>query len=151
VTTYNTTDREITVSRILNAPIELVWEVWTNPNHIKNWWGPDGFTNTITQMEVTPGGKWNLVMHGPDGTDYDNESIFTEVEWHKKIAYHHISDHEFIATIAFETKGEQTYIHWQMLFPTKEELMRIVSMYDIADGLQQNANKLEFYIKNQQN
>ncbi|WP_199717166.1 SRPBCC domain-containing protein [Flavobacterium sp. 102] len=79
-TSANTADREITVSRLLNAPIALVWEVWTNPDHIKNWWGPNGFTNTITKMEVISNGLWNLVMHGPDGTDYDNESIFTEVE-----------------------------------------------------------------------
>src|SRR5437762_5468671 len=65
----NTADREINISRLLHAPIELVWEVWTNPEHIKNWWGPNGFTNTITKMEVEPGGEWDLVMHGPDGTD----------------------------------------------------------------------------------
>jgi uncharacterized protein YndB with AHSA1/START domain len=61
----NTRDREITISRKLNAPVELVWERWTNPAHIVNWWGPNGFTNTITIMDVTPGGEWRLVMHGP--------------------------------------------------------------------------------------
>ena len=59
--------------------------------HIKNWWGPDGFTNTITKMELVPGGEWDLVMHGPDGTDYKNKSVFKEVVRHKKIVYEHIS------------------------------------------------------------
>lgn len=100
-------------------------------------------------MDLIPGGQWNLVMHGPDGTDYDNESIFTEVDWHKKIVYHHISGHEFIATILFEERGNQTYIHWQMLFETKEELNRIMGLYDISDGLKQNLTRLEDYLKNQ--
>ncbi|WP_284653122.1 SRPBCC domain-containing protein [Flavobacterium terrisoli] len=145
----NTADREIIISRLLNGPIELVWEVWTNPDHIKHWWGPSGFTNTITKMEVVPNGLWNLVMHGPDGTDYDNESVFTEVVWHKKIMYHHISGHEFIAAIQFEERGNQTFIHWQMLFETKEELNRIMALYDISEGLKQNVDKLEAYLKNQ--
>ena len=147
----NTTEREIIVSRLLNAPIEMVWEVWTNPNHLKNWWGPNGFTNTITKMDLVPKGQWLLVMHGPDGTDYDNESIFTEVIWHKKIAYHHLSGHEFTATIQFEQRNNQTFMHWQMLFESKEELMRIMSLFDISEGLKQNADRLELYLKNQAN
>jgi uncharacterized protein YndB with AHSA1/START domain len=86
-----TADREISISRLLHAPIELVWEVWTRPEHIKNWWGPNGFTNTITKMEVKLNGEWNLVMHGPDGTDYKNKSVFKEIIKHKKIVYKHIS------------------------------------------------------------
>ena len=75
----NTADREISISRLLNAPIDLVWEVWTDPEHIKNWWGPNGFTNTISTMDVKPEGEWDLTMHGPDGTDYKNKSIFKEI------------------------------------------------------------------------
>ena len=48
------------ITRLLNAPRELVWEVWTNPEHIKNWWGPNGFTSTIFQMDVKPGGTWDI-------------------------------------------------------------------------------------------
>jgi len=146
-TSVNTADREIIVSRLLNSSITSVWEAWTTANHIKNWWGPNGFTNTITKMDLVPGGQWNLIMHGPDGTDYDNESIFTEIEKHKKIAYNHISGHEFTATIQFEERGNQTYIHWQMLFDSKEELARIMGLFDISEGLKQNVNRLEDYLK----
>ncbi|MDI9256831.1 SRPBCC family protein [Flavobacterium sedimenticola] len=142
----DTADREITVSRLLDAPIDLIWELWTNPDHIKNWWGPNGFTNTIIKMDLIPGGEWTLIMHGPDGTNYDNESIFTEVEKHKKIAYNHISGHEFTATIQFEVKGKQTHIHWQMLFETKEELRRIMNLFNINEGLKQNVDRLEVYL-----
>src|SRR5882762_10224034 len=100
----NTQDRELRISRRLNAPIELVWEVWTSPEHIAQWWGPNGFSNTITTMDLRAGGEWNLVMHGPDGTDYKNKSIFKEVILHKKIVYEHVSGPKFLATINFETQ-----------------------------------------------
>jgi uncharacterized protein YndB with AHSA1/START domain len=122
----STHDREITISRKLNAPIDLVWEVWTKPEHIANWWGPNGFTNTISKMDITAGGEWNLVMHGPDGTDYKNKSIFKEVVLHKKIVYEHVSAPKFISTISFEEQGEQTHLTWHMLFETAEEFIQVV-------------------------
>ena len=63
-----TADREIVATRIYGAPRELVWRVWTDPKHIAQWWGPQGFTNTIREMDVRPGGAWRFTMHGPDGT-----------------------------------------------------------------------------------
>src|ERR1022692_1953015 len=96
----NTADREISISRLFNAPVELVWEVWTNPDHIKNWWGPNGFTNTIHLMDLKKGGAWNLTMHGPDGADYKNESVFQEIIPLKKIVFQHKSPN-FTATIDF--------------------------------------------------
>ena len=81
----NTQNRELLLTRVLNAPIELVWEVWTKPEHIAEWWGPNGFTNTITKMDVTPKGEWHLIMHGPDGTNYKNKSIFKEVVSTRKL------------------------------------------------------------------
>ena len=81
----STADRELLLTRLLNAPIELVWEVWTDPKHLAQWWGPNGFSNTISQMDVQPGGEWNLVMHGPDGKDYKNKSVFKEVVMHRKL------------------------------------------------------------------
>ena len=84
----DTKDRELLITRLFDAPVDLVWEAWTNPEHIANWWGPDGFTNTIYQMDLRPGGEWNLTMHGPDGTDYKNKSIFKEVIPRKKLVSH---------------------------------------------------------------
>ena len=115
----NTADRELLLTRLLDAPVELVWEVWTQAEHIARWWGPDGFTNTISKMEVMPGGIWELVMHGPDGTDYKNKSIFKEVIPHKKIVYEHVSAPRFTATIRFEDQGDQTLLTWHMLFETR--------------------------------
>jgi len=143
----NTKDRELIISRKLNAPVELVWEVWTKPEHIANWWGPNGFTNTITKMDVTPGGEWDLVMHGPDGTDYKNKSIFKEIVPFKRIVYEHISAPKFITTIDFEEQGEQTLINWHMLFESAEQFMQVVKTFKADEGLKQNIEKLIVYLE----
>ena len=142
----STKDREIKISRTLNAPVELVWEVWTNPEHIANWWGPNGFTNTITKMDVTPAGEWDLIMHGPDGTDYINKSVFKEVIPYKKIVYQHISAPYFTSTIEFEARGEQTHLNWHMLFESAEQFIEVVKKHGAVEGLKQNIAKLEVYL-----
>ena len=142
----DTTDRELIITRKLDAPVELVWEVWTDPNHIINWWGPDGFTNTIHTMDLRPGGEWNLVMHGPDGTDYKNKSIFKEVILYKKIIYEHVSAPKFVATIEFEKQGEQTLLKWHMLFETAEQFIQVVKTFKADEGLRQNIEKLNVYL-----
>jgi len=141
----NTADRELTISRKLKAPVALVWEVWTKPEHIAQWWGPNGFTNTIHIMDVQPGGVWDLVMHGPDGTDFKNKSVYKEIVLHKKIVFEHVAPN-FIATINFEEDGGQTHINWHMLFETAEEFMRVVKTVKADVGLKQNMEKLEVYL-----
>jgi len=141
-------DRELIISRTLNAPVELVWEVWTNPEHIAKWWGPNGFTNTIKKMEIKPGGEWDLIMHGPDGTDYKNKSIFREVVPFKKIVYDHISGPQFTATIEFTSMGNQTHIRWQMTFATAEEFLQVIKTFKADDGLKQNVLKLNAFLDN---
>jgi uncharacterized protein YndB with AHSA1/START domain len=142
----NTADREIRISRVLSAPVELVWEAWTNPDHIKNWWGPNGFTNTISKMDMRTNGEWNLVMHGPDGIDYKNKSVFKEIIRHKKIVYEHVSGPKFLATIEFEAQGNKTLLKWHMLFNTKEEFIQTVKTFKADEGLKQNIEKLEAYL-----
>jgi len=144
----NTSDRELIITRKLDAPVELVWEVWTNPEHIVNWWGPNGFTNTITKMDMVDGGEWDLVMHGPDGMDYKNKSIFKEIIPLKKIVYEHVSGPRFVATIQFEEQGEQTMLKWHMLFETAEQFIQVVKTFKADDGLKQNIEKLNSYLVN---
>ena len=71
-------EREISITRLFDAPRELVFEAWTDPEQVVQWWGPHGFTTTIHEMDVRPGGVWRFIMHGPDGTDYDNRVVFEE-------------------------------------------------------------------------
>ncbi|HEY0272466.1 MAG TPA: SRPBCC family protein [Chitinophaga sp.] len=142
----NTQDRELLISRMLDAPVELVWEAWTHPAHIAQWWGPNGFTNTITTMDLRPGGEWELVMHGPDGTDYPNKSVFREIVPLQKIVYEHVSSPKFTATITFEAQGAKTLLQWHMLFETAEQFLQVVKTFKADEGLRQNIERLSAYL-----
>jgi uncharacterized protein YndB with AHSA1/START domain len=67
------------LTRTFDAPRELVFNAWTDPKQITQWWRLTGFTTTTHEMDVKPGGVWRFVMHGPDGTDYKNKIVFIEV------------------------------------------------------------------------
>lgn len=140
-----TTDREISVKKMLSAPIEIVWKVWTNPEHIANWWGPDGFTNTIHTMDVTPGGEWRLTMHGPDGKRFPNKSEFVEIVQNETIVFQHFNPN-YLATVIFKPVGNETLMEWKMLFETEELFETVVKVFKVDEGLKQNAQKLENYL-----
>jgi uncharacterized protein YndB with AHSA1/START domain len=142
----STLDRELIITRLLSAPRKLVFDVWTHPDHIKNWWGPNGFTNTIYKMDVKPGGEWELVMHGPDGTDYKNKSIFREIVKPERIVYEHVTGPKFRATITLTEIGKKTLIRWSMLFDSKEEFEQVVKTFKADEGLKQNVEKLDQYL-----
>lgn len=137
---------EIISTRILNSPVEKVYKAFADPSHLKNWWGPNGFTNTISEMNVTPGGIWNLIMHGPDGTDYKNKSQFREIIKHKKIVFDHVSGPKYTATVTFERQDNKTLLTWHMLFETKEQFEQVVKVFKADEGLKQNVEKLEEYL-----
>ena len=145
----STANRELKLSRTLNAPVELVWEVWTDPHHLKQWWGPEGFSNTIDKMEVKPGGEWDLMMHGPDGTDFKNKSVFREVVPFKKLVYEHLSAPKFLATIEFEEQGDKTLLNWHMLFESEQVFIQTVKTFKADAGLKQNIQKLQTYLQAQ--
>jgi uncharacterized protein YndB with AHSA1/START domain len=138
-------NREMRITRTFKAPLELVWEVWTNPEHIVNWWGPNGFTNTIHTMEVKEGGEWKLTMHGPDGTNYPNRSVFKEIIPLKKIVFEHFNPN-FITTVLFESKGAETFMEWSMLFETAELRDIVVKQHKADVGMKQNVEKLEMFL-----
>jgi uncharacterized protein YndB with AHSA1/START domain len=144
--TTDPTGREQRSSLLLDAPIELVWQVWTNPEHIKHWWGPDGFTNTIQKMDVTNGGEWIFTMHGPDGNNYPNKTIFREVVTRKKLVHEHF-DPNFIAIIDFERQGNQTALTWYKLYETKELFELVEIHYRSSEGFLQTMEKLKSYLK----
>lgn len=141
-----TTDRELAITRLIKAPRELVFEVWTDPDHIKNWWGPNGFTNTIYKMDVRPGGEWEFVMHGPDGVDYKNKSVFVEVVKPERIVFDHITGPKFRTSVQFTEQGNNTLLSMRMLFESAEELKKAVETFKADEGLKQNIDRLEGYL-----
>lgn len=104
----NTADREVVTTRVVNAPPARVFEAWIDPKHVVQWWGPDGFTTTIEEMDVQPGGVWRSVMRGPDGTDYRNKSVFDEIAWPARLVYSHITGPVFRMTVTFDEGGGKT-------------------------------------------
>jgi uncharacterized protein YndB with AHSA1/START domain len=149
-------EREIVISRILHAPRELAWEAMTSPEHVVNWWGPRGFTSTIEEMNVKPGGKWNLIMHGPDGAEYPNYSVFTEVVKPERLVFVHGGHRKgggpeanFVSTWTFDAVGEnKTKVTIRMVFPTAEERDTVVKTYGAIEGGRQTLERLaEFMIR----
>jgi uncharacterized protein YndB with AHSA1/START domain len=141
--------REIAITRIVNAPRSLVYEVWTDPKHVVNWWGPTGFTNTIHEMDVRPGGIWRLTMHGPDGTDYPNKIVFKEVVKPERLVWSHGSDEDpdqFISTVTFVAQGKKTEIHMRMVFRSKEHRDMLVEKFGAIEGNTQTIDRLEAYL-----
>jgi len=146
--TSPTTDREIVIARTFDAPRELAWQAMTDPRHVVQWWGPRGFTTTIEQMDIRPGGAWIHVMHGPDGTDYPNRSVFKEVVYPERIVFAHGGrrpggpEADFIATWTFEALGHQTRMTIRMVFPSAAARDLVVKEYGAIEGGQQTLERL---------
>lgn len=137
--------REQRTSVLLEAPIEKVWSAFTKPAQIKHWWGPNGFTNTIEKMEVKAGGEWRFVMHGPDGTDYPNKTIFREVVAHQKLVHEHFEPN-FIACIEFEPREDKTLLNWNKLYETKELFELVEMQHKSSEGFKQTIEKLQHFL-----
>lgn len=140
-----TESRELRMAKTFEAPIDLMWKVWTDPEHIVNWWGPDGFSTTIHKIDFQEGGEWKLTLHGSDGTNYPNRSIFIEIITRKKIVFEHFNPH-FITTVIFESTGAETQVDWTLLFDSAEMCETIIKAHKAEEGQKQNIEKLEKYI-----
>lgn len=148
--TDTTTDRELRVSRLIEAPRDLVWKVWIDGPNVTHWWGPRGFSTTNQSQDFRPGGVWKFVMHGPDGTDYNNLITYLEIDRPARLVYHHGGDKadefQFTATITFEDRGDQTEVTLSALFPTAEGCRRAVE-FGAVGGAQDTLNRLSEYIE----
>jgi uncharacterized protein YndB with AHSA1/START domain len=98
----NVKNRTLGTTRIFNAPLEIVWKVWSDVDHLNNWWGPRGFTQTTAKHEFRENGAWSFVMHGPNGVDYQNEMVYLEIVPLKKIVIRHDSPPHFTVTALFK-------------------------------------------------
>ena len=114
-------DRDIVSTRALDASRERVFEAFADPARLARWWGPIGFTNTIQEFDLRPGGAWRFLMHGPNGGTYPNESVFLEVARPERIVFRHVSAHPFEMTITLAEEGARTRVTWRMRHPTAEE------------------------------
>jgi uncharacterized protein YndB with AHSA1/START domain len=138
-------NREMRITRTLNAPVELVWEACTKPEHLANWWGPIGYKNTVHQMDFWEGGIWEMTMLDPNGTTYAYKSVFRELVRYRKIVYEHFEP-GFIATILFDSLGNKTVIDWSMIIETAELKDFLIREHKADIGQTQNMDRLEAYV-----
>ena len=137
-----TPDCEIVATRIVNAPINLAFKAWTDPNHLKNWWGPKGFTNTFNEFDLRPGGKWSFIMHGPDKGNYHNECEFIKIDKPNLIAWKRHSKPLFKVMATFEeVSSDKTKIVFKMIFDTVDECSKLKPY--VVDKNEENFDRLE--------
>jgi uncharacterized protein YndB with AHSA1/START domain len=137
-----TEDREIVTTRVVDAPRERVWKAWTDREQVAQWWGPNGFTNTIHEMDLRPGGVWRFVMHGPDGTDYKNKIVYEEIVKPERLSYLHESAPRFHATATFEERDGRTTVTLRSIFDTAEARDRTVKVFGAIEGAKQMMGRL---------
>lgn len=142
----NTTGREIVATRTFDAPRELVFDAWTRPEFVAQWWGPNGFTITTYEMDVRTGGVWHFTMHGPDGRDYLNKFVYIEVVRPERIVYDHVTGPLFRATATFAERGKQTEITVRMVFESAELRDRVAREYGAVEGLHQTLGRLAVFL-----
>lgn len=156
MTEINTSERSLTIQRTFDAPRERVWEAWTEPELVAEWWGPDGFTNTIHEMDVRPGGVWRFVMHGSDGVDYQNEIVYDEVVEPERLVYTHPPNEEhdlgkFRVTVDFdELESGVTALTMRMRFESAAERER-QEEFGAIEGANQTLGRLADYLINGDN
>lgn len=125
------------------SPVE-VWAAISDQARLARWWGPAGFTSTIHTFEFTPGGRWLLTLHGPDGADYPNESRFTRLEADRLFEIEHLNGHHFFLTLELHPvthEGQaRTEVRWRQTFDTVEHYEQLASF--IATANQQNLERL---------
>jgi uncharacterized protein YndB with AHSA1/START domain len=139
-------DCEIVSSRIVNASRELVFRAWSEPEHLKNWWGPAGFTNTFNEFDFRVGGKWRFIMHGPDKGNYVNECEFIKIDKPSLIVWNRISKPIFQVVAEFEEVSTgRTKIVFKQIFNTAEECNKIKRF--AVDKNEENFDRLEAELK----
>jgi len=148
--------RELTIERIVAIPARLAWEGWTDPKHITRWWGPKGWTTTVYEMDVRPGGKWRYSLKADDnnGEEACCKAVYEEVEAPSKLIYidafadsewNIVSDSEMYTTVLFKERGEGTQIIIVTRFATNEQLDNAEAM-GMIEGYTDAYDRLETYL-----
>lgn len=130
--------KELRITRLYDAPVSAVWDAWTDPAQVAQWWGPRGFTLTTHSKDLRVGGTWVYTMHGPDGTDYPNRTVYHEVEPHRRLVYDHGASGDrpplFRVTVTFTEVRGKTRMDMTMALPTPEAAAETAAFVKKAGG-----------------
>lgn len=136
--TTSSESNAIHIIRHYEAPLQAVWDAWTDPAQVAQWWGPRGFSLTTHSKDLRTGGSWIYTMHGPDGTDYPNNTVYLEVQPLRKLVYDHGANDErpplFRVTVLFSEEGGRTVMDMRMELPTVEAAQQTRSFIKQAGG-----------------
>jgi uncharacterized protein YndB with AHSA1/START domain len=136
------TSKELVTTRMLNFPATSIYQAWTQPNILKQWWGPNGFTSTFHEFDPQPGGYWRFTLHGPDGANYENESQFIELKEPSLVSFIHLSQHQFQILATFdEINPQKTKCTFRMIFETAEECNKFKPF--VLEPNEQNLDRLQ--------
>ena len=138
----------VIITREIDAPLERVWDAWNDPEKIARWWGPTGFRSTVNELDVRAGGRFDVVMHGPDGTDYPNLYIFDDVQELKRLVYTNTGSKQFglapfQSVFDMEDVGDRTRVTLKARFSSEEDRERHVEQFHAIEGAQQLLERLE--------
>lgn len=133
---------EIVTTRVFNFPSQLVFRAWTEPDHLKNWWGPEGFTNTFNLFDLRVGGRWSFVMHGPDRGNFRNECTFVAIQEPELLVWDRQSKPIFQVEVVFEEIAEnKTKVTFKQKFKTPEECAKLRKY--VPEKNEENMDKLD--------
>ncbi|HVZ12706.1 MAG TPA: SRPBCC domain-containing protein [Patescibacteria group bacterium] len=168
---FTSNNQGIKIERIFDAPRELVFKAWTDPEIIKKWWGPEHFTAPSIKVDLQVGGKYIYAMHGPAGTEFDRDmysaGVFKEIVTNEKLVVtDYFSDKdgnmivpadegmdanfpkESIVTVLFEEIGSgKTKLSIIYAMPTTDEQQKAMLASGMREGWQTSLDKLEAAIK----
>jgi len=126
--------------RELHASPETVYEALRNPARLARWWGPEGFSNSFDTFEFRPGGRWLFTMHGPDGTNYPNQSEFLEIVPNSLVRIRHVNRPHFELSITLDTGLKGTLLSWVAIFEDQEFAEKLRQFLETAN--EQNLDRL---------
>ena len=136
---------EITNSRFFAASPEALFGTFADPEKLKHWWGPDGFTNTMHTFDFQTGGTWHFTMHASNGAAFENTSTFKEIVAPQRIVFiHHLPMHVFTMTMTFAAEGPGTRLNWLMQFEPAETNAGLKDF--IAAANEQNFDRLDAFL-----
>ena len=162
-------DQDFVITRIINAPRALVFKAWTDPKQLAQWWGPNGFTNPVCEMDVRPGGAHRIVMRGPDGTDYPVKGVYREIveperlvmtldcsehpdSWHDMVKPNRQKEDRntvgmMLQTVTFEERGGKTLLTVRTRFESAAIRDAMVKM-GMSEGWAQSLDRLQTRVAN---
>ena len=145
-------DREVVISRVFDAPRELLWKAWSDPKHLHRWYGPTGYTTTTHEFTFVPGGTWRFVMHGPDGTDTPNTVVFRELDPPSRLLYENSWERpglrlDFTIDVTFVAEGSGTRMAFHFTFADAESLRIATEEYGVRQGGEQTLERFGEHLR----